>query len=304
MKNTLIIILSVLVVALAGYLFYDNLNKGLSVAEVKSELSDLKTDYEYIQKDLEMNLNSLKISNNIIFTQKKKIENILKKSNITETELEEAKRLMRSISMSVLQQYQTNVKYLEEEKQKLTLESDATEVQLDVLNKKIKNIELLKNEINTKYISEKNESAKKTKLLGYASNLSLSNFSLQGIKVRNSGKEVETNKASRINKIQVSFDINENKIAESGMKEFFLVVFTPDGNLATFQNGNPGSFALNGSKIPYSDRITFDYEKGKIQPIHFEWTNDDFKKGNYVIEVYENNPNMVKKIGGAIKKLE
>ncbi len=304
MKNTIIVILSVLLVGLAGFLVYDNLNEGMSKAEVQSELSDLKADYQYIQKDLEMNLNSLNISNNMIFTQRKKIENILKKSSITETELEEAKRLMRSISQSVLEQYKTNVKYLEEEKQKLTAESNATEIQLANLTTKIKNIELLKNEINTKYIYEKAESDKKTNLLSYASNLSLSNFTLQGIKVKNSGREIETDKASRINKIHVSFDINENKIADSGMKEFFLVVFTPDGNLATFENGTSGSFALNGSKIPYSDRISFDYTKGESKTISFEWKNEDFKKGNYVIEVYENNPKKVTKIGGAIKKLE
>lgn len=304
MKDKIIVVLSALVLGLAGYLIYDNLNRGMSEAEVKSELNDLKADYEYIQKDLEMNLNSLNISNSLIFAQKKKIDNILKKGEITEAELNEAKRLMRSISQSVLEEYQKNVKYLEEEKQKLTVEGDANELQLDALNTKIKNLELIKNELSTKYIYEKSESEKKTKLLGYASYLSLSNFVLQGVKVKNSGKEVETDKASRISKIQVSFDVNENKIADSGVKEFFLVVFTPDGKLATFQNGNSGSFALNGSKIPYSDRISFDYKKGEVKPISFEWVNDDFEKGNYVIEVYENSPKKITKIGGAIKKLE
>ncbi|MGC4127964.1 MAG: hypothetical protein QM564_00070 [Bergeyella sp.] len=304
MKNKIITALSALVVGLAGYLIYDNLNQGMSKAEMKSQINDLKSDYEFIQKDLEMNLSSLNISNKLIFAQKQKIENILKKSEITEVELEEAKRLMRSISQGVLEEYKNNVKFLEAEKQKLTMEGEANEILLEDLNGKIKHLEMLKSEVNTKYIYEKGESDKKTKLLGYASSLSLSNFTLQGVKVKNSGREIETDKASRVNRLDVSFDINENKIAESGTKEFFLVVFAPDGKLATFQNGTTGAFMLNDSKIQYSDKVSFDYTNGEVKTINFEWKNEDFQKGNYVIEVYENNPKKITKIGGAIKKLE
>ena len=83
MKEKIIIILSLLVLGLAGYLIYDNANKGMTKAEVQSELNDLKSEYEFIQKDMEVNLNSLNISNKLIFAQKKKIENILKKNEIS-----------------------------------------------------------------------------------------------------------------------------------------------------------------------------------------------------------------------------
>ena len=65
-------------------------------------------------------------------------------------------------------------------------------------------------ELDRKMKVRKIISKKKDELINYASKLSLSNFMLRSFKVRNSGKEVETDKASRIDHIKFSFDINDN----------------------------------------------------------------------------------------------
>jgi hypothetical protein len=41
---------------------------------------------------------------------------------------------------------------------------------------------------------------------------------LRSFKVRNSGKEVETDKASRIDRIKFSFDINDNILSKEWSK--------------------------------------------------------------------------------------
>ena len=182
-------------------------------------------------------------------------------------------------------------------------ESIAFDQKILSLTQKIDQLEIIKRSINKKYIVEKAESDKKTTLLSYARNLSLSNFNLKSVKVRSSGREVETTKASRIDKIRVSFDINENLLASSEKKILYIVVYRPDGSIATFDNVATGEFSVNGEKKQYSDKRVVDYVKNKINSVEFEWNSEDFVRGEYRIDVYENIDARFMKIGGATKEL-
>ena len=304
MQKKLIYILATLAALLIGFIVYTELFPRKSKEEVKKETNDLKKEYEFMKKDLELNLNIVNSSNTLIFAQKKRIEELLSKSELTEEELAEAKKLVRSISQGVLNEYQTQLQTSKSEAEKLNTENVQNKEYIESLNSRLNNMEVQKKEINTKYIFEKIESDRKSNLLSYASNLSLSNFILSGFKVRSSGKEVETDKASRIDKIKMSFDINDNLIAESGEKELYIVVYKPDGTLATFENRSSGTISVNNKNIQYSDKISVDYQKDITKNVEFEWLNDDFKKGSYTIEIYENNSKKISKIGGTIKKLE
>ena len=126
MKSKLIVVLSALVLSLSGFMLYDSLNNELSQAEIQEQFSDLKSDYEFIQKDLEVAVNDVNFSNKEIIAQKKRIETLLKKNNISQEELMEAKRIMRNISQTFIKNYQNKViilnnqvTTLDTEKQKL-----------------------------------------------------------------------------------------------------------------------------------------------------------------------------------------
>ena len=303
MKNIIIIILSLLVLGLSGFLIYDSATEGMSRAEAQKQLMNLKSDYKYIQRDLEYSIKKLNINSELIATQQQKIESLLRKNEITEAELNEAKNLMQEISIQILNEYAKRVEHLEQDKKHLEDESIAFDQKILSLTQKIDQLEIIKRSINKKYIVEKAESDKKTTLLSYARNLSLSNFNLKSVKVRSSGREVETTKASRIDKIRVSFDINENLLASSGKKILYIVVYRPDGSIATFDNVATGEFSVNGEKKQYSDKRVVDYVKNKINSVEFEWNSEDFVRGEYRIDVYENIDARFMKIGGATKEL-
>ncbi len=304
MQKKLIFILSFVSATLLGYIAYKNVVPKMSKSEVKKEVNDLKKDYEFMKKDLELNLNIVDSSNTLISAQKKRIEELLNKSVLTEDELAEAKELMHSISMNVIGEYKKQVNHLKSETQQIAIESSKNKEQIVNLSDKIKDLEAQKKEISVRYVYEKNESERKSNLLSYASNLSLSNFLLSGYRVKSNGKEIETDRASRIDKVKMSFDINETLITNSGKKELYFAVHKPDGSLAVFENRTPGIIKVDGKPVRYSDKVYIDYVKGETQKVEFEWKNEDFKKGNYAIDIYENNSKKISKIGGTIKKLE
>ncbi len=304
MKTKLIVILSTLVLGLSGFMLYDSLNNELSQAEIQEQFSDLKSDYEFIQKDLEVAVNDANFSNKEIIAQKKRIETLLKKNNISQEELMEAKKIMRNISQTFIKNYQNKlivlnnqVTTLDTEKQKLREENEKVTTEVVVLKDKV-------SELDRKIENEKVISKKKDELINYASKLSLSNFILRSFKVRNSGKEVETDKASRIDRIKFSFDINENILSKDGQKVLYMLIKKPSGEIATFSNKTSGVFNYNNRKMLYSDKTTLNYQKGQDQKLEFVWDNEDFSRGDYIMEVYEQMPNNTVMIGKVTKTLE
>lgn len=304
MKSKLIVVLSTLVLGLSGFMLYDSLNNELSQAEIQEQFSDLKSDYEFIQKDLEVAVNDANFSNKEIIAQKKRIETLLRKNNISQEELMEAKKIMRNISQTFIKNYQNKlivlnnqVTTLDTEKQKLREENEKVTTEVVVLKDKV-------SELDRKIENEKVISKKKDELINYASKLSLSNFILRSFKVRNSGKEVETDKASRIDRIKFSFDINENILSKDGQKVLYMLIKKPSGEIATFSNKTSGVFNYNNRKMLYSDKTTLNYQKGQDQKLEFVWDNEDFSRGDYIMEVYEQMPTNTVLIGKVTKTLE
>ena len=305
MQNKTIIALSILVLCLTGYLFYDSLKSGeMSHAQVQTEFNDLKTDYEVLQRDMEKSMNNIAVSNKVIETQQKKIENLLRKNAITEEELTEAKKLMREISQGVLEEYQRRVSALQEEKANLITDKQEEAKALNELQAKLKNLENSNKIITAKYDAEKLASLRKDNLLAYASKLSVSNFVLKGFKVRSSGREIETDRAWRIDRLNIHFDILENKVSETGRKQLFIVGKNPDGTIMDFNDKPSGNFMFEGQNISYSDHVFVDYIQGKPKTVELIWNSEDFKKGDYILEVYEKNSGIITLVGKATKKLE
>ena len=114
MKTKIIIVLSVLVIGLSGILLYESLNTEMSEIEIRQQFSHLKDEYKQIEKDLDMAINDLEINNQEIIAQKEKIGRLIRKNNITEEELNQAKKMMKNLSEVVLKSYKSKVRNLEE----------------------------------------------------------------------------------------------------------------------------------------------------------------------------------------------
>lgn len=303
MKTKIIIVLSVLVIGLSGILLYESLNTKMSEIEIRQQFSHLKDEYKQIEKDLDMAINDLEINNQEIIAQKEKIGRLIRKNNITEEELNQAKKMMKNLSEVVLKSYKSKVRNLEEKEGGLVKEKESLAQQILKIQKKVE-------EINERYNKEKRSSKMKEHIIrekeeqiNYASRLILSNFILNGFKVRNSGKEIQTDKASRIDRIKVSFDIVPNKLVESGIKKIYTIIKKPSGEIVTFVNQDTGEFIFENKRMKYSDELKFSYISGEEKTLEFTWDNEDFERGDYVMEVYEKTKNEIVLIGKAIKSL-
>jgi len=75
------------------------------------------------------------------------------------------------------------------------------------------------------------------------------------------------------------------------------------GGIAQAVGKSDENNSINGEKKQYSDKRVVNYVKNKINSVEFEWNSEDFVRGEYRIDVYENIDVRFMKIGGATKEL-
>lgn len=119
--------------------------------------------------------------------------------------------------------------------------------------------------------------------------LHASNMRLEPIRKKRNGKEKETSKAKKVDVIRLIFDIDENRIAESGSKQLFLRVIAPDGSvMSNPRNGSGKMTTSKGDQISFS--IMREVSLVKEQPVKnvtVDWQQEgDYQKGTYTVEVY------------------
>ena len=108
---------------------------------------------------------------------------------------------------------------------------------------------------------------------------------VQALKYRNSGKEVETVKASKVINIRTTFNIEYNPIAEKGPKTIYLRFLSPDNNLLVNTN-RIQNFVAEKGELKYSISKQFHYENKEL-PFSIDFKRrDPLKEGEYIAEVY------------------
>lgn len=233
--------------------------------------------------------NEMKINNDIkdsiisekdldIAEKKTKINMLMSKVNLTEADLREAKSLITSLKVDI-EDYKTKTASLEEEKARLKIENTVIAQQRDKLKKELDSSKSL--------IKEKNE------LIELGSTLVASNFYVKAINDKG-GKEKETTTARKVDKLNISFDLEPNKIISSGKKMLYIVVTGPDGKVVMIDDANSGITTTHeGISMNYTHYVEVDYKKNTKQTIDFNWKSpNNFIKGNYRIDVYNNGFNI------------
>jgi len=130
----------------------------------------------------------------------------------------------------------------------------------------------------------------KENVIDIGSTLHASNFNIIGVNEKSNGKEKVTSTAKRVDKLRISFDLDENMITQSGQKELYIVITGPDGNAIALDEQGSGKFnTRDGEEKTFTQKLDINYIQNKKQTVSFDWKqNANFESGNYKIEVYNN----------------
>ncbi|MDP4131601.1 MAG: hypothetical protein Q8918_05920 [Bacteroidota bacterium] len=299
-KNLVIGLLAAGFLGTWGYLLWNNnkqeqvqQNQQTQIAKVTDEKGTLQKNFD----DALVRLDSLTGTNNRLNTQltgansdiakkKAEIRSILGKRNATQAELNRAKSLINDLNGKI-SDLQKQVADLTTANTQLT--SDKTQLTADK--------EKLTSDLQTT-TTAKEDLEKKVDI---ASTLNASNISVTPVHDRKNGKEKVTTTAKRVDKLIISFDVN-NRIAQNGQTDVYVCITGPDGKPISVPALGSGTFASRdeGDKI-FTAKVPVDIEAGKSKSVQFAWKqNSEFQKGSYKIEIYHNGF----KIGEAVRELK
>lgn len=303
-NNLRSILTGVLVAALLGtwgYIIWDKNNTKETIAQKETVIASTSTQRDELQKELAdatMRYDMLKTSNSKkdsaitaqdrdIAAKRQEIQRLLNKTNATQQELSQARILIASLNGDI-STYKVQVEILQGKNMVLTQEKRAITADRDRVTRDFDSA--------TTIIKAKED------IIDVGSTLHASNFSIAGITEKSGGKEKLTSTAKRVDKLRISFDLDENMIAQAGNKEIFVVITAPDGTPVAVEALGSGKFnTREGQEKIYTQKLDVNYVPNKKQTITFDWKqNTVFATGNYKIEVYNNGF----KVGEALKPLK
>ena len=216
---------------------------------------------------------------------KSEINSILKKKNATQAELAKAKDLITQLNAKIENLEADNARLTGENQQLTSANTQLTEEKTT-----------LQQNLQTT-TAEKDELAS---TVDVASTFSASNFQISPIHEKKNGKEKTTSTAKRVDKLVVSFDV-ENRIAKSGPADMYVIVTAPDGKVISDPSMNSGTFTTrNEGDKTFTSKVTVDYEQGTRKAMSVPIRQNDFQTGDYKIEVYHNGF----KVGEGVKTLK
>lgn len=139
---------------------------------------------------------------------------------------------------------------------------------------------------NAKIQAEKAILAKKTEM---GSVVKVAQLSIQGFKVRESGKEKERTHAKNIDRLKFCFKAVDNQVVDPGSETFYLRIIDPTGVAIATQSSGGGVLKLkDGKEVQYTTtkQIEFKNEGEDVCAIWDAKGNTNLSKGKYTLEVY------------------
>ncbi|MEO6490376.1 MAG: hypothetical protein ABIO04_10585 [Ferruginibacter sp.] len=288
-RSILTIVLVVALLGTWGYIIWDknktkerdtqnqNLIASTSVQrdELQKELEDATMRYDVLKTSNSKKDSAISAKDREIDEKKARIQTLLSSANATQAQLKEARGLISSLKGDI-EGYKQQIEVLKGENVQLTHDKELVTEE--------------RNRAQHEYDSAQSVIKGKEDIINVGSTLHASNFNIVGINEKNRGKEKETSTAKRVDKLRISFDLDENLIAESGKKDIYICITAPDGTPVAVDALGSGKFSTReGQEKIYTQKIEVNYTQNKRQNVSFDWKqNSNFNTGNYKIEVYNN----------------
>jgi hypothetical protein len=158
--------------------------------------------------------------------------------------------------------------------------------QSKVLFEENKNLKTQKNTLSdsiNKIVETKEQLAKQ---VATASVLKAENINVLGITEKGKEKDGGEYKAKQLDKIKVSFNLAENKVAKIEGKEILLCISDPNGNPVYDVSNGSGTFIYQDKEMFYTAKqdILFDNTNQKIEFLYDK--GSDYEKGTYKVDIY------------------
>jgi len=271
--KAIIAILAILLVGSLVYIFKltsDAKTLETTIVDTKSEKESVLKDLEALKTSYDEAIAENTTMSDELIAEREKVAKLiveLKNSKGDNASLRKYKDQYKALEQKMRNLMQ-EVEVLKAQNQTLTTNLDSTKVVLEDSKK-----------YNQVLVGQNEELAKTVEK---GQKLTVTNLKTAAYKQRSSGKQIETDKASRADLLQISFTIAENKIAKSGDKVYYVQVIDAKNNVL----GDKATVSFGDTSLTYSFTTTVKYENKTVE-VKEQLPGKDFAKGTYFVNVFD-----------------
>ena len=244
---------------------------------LQTELDSLEAQIEQVNAGKAKMTDAMKVQTDSLRAKINVLRTELKKGKLTVAELAEAQENVKQLRYFVTK-YTADIEELKKQNTSLTAERDTLKTTIKTVNKK------------DSTLSKQNQDLGAKVKVGSA--IKLATADIVAYKIRGSGKEIDTKRASPAKKIKINFTVASNDIAEKSLHDIYIRIVDPTGNLIT--GTDAGNFSADGQDLQYTYKTSIEFKNdGSVYTI--DWVNPvAFQKGDYTVLLYADGYTMGK----------
>ncbi|WP_396152246.1 hypothetical protein [Flavobacterium sp.] len=199
-------------------------------------------------------------------------------------------------SVAELSKYKTQYVKLKREMDNLIAENNVLKANNSKLTKNLDstNVVLTNAKTANDTLAAKNENLSKT--VEKAQRLSVLNLTTLAVKQKSSGKQINTDKASKADVLKIGFTIAENQVAKTGDRTYYVQVIDSKNNVL----GEKKTETFGTTYLPYSFQKTIKYENKTVQ-VQEDLSVKNISAGTYFVNVFDKKGELVSKSSFQLK---
>ncbi|WP_297518319.1 hypothetical protein [Flavobacterium sp.] len=275
-NSSLKAIILILALLLLGSLFYifklttDTQNLETKVTAVSTEKDNVIKDLQSLKATYDAAIAENTSMSDELIAEREKVVQLM-------AQLEKAKG-----DAGALKKYKDQFKVLEAKMKTLMMEVETLKGENQKLAKNLDStaVVLQDSKNYNQVLVGQNEQLSKT--VEKASKLSVLNLKTAAYKQKNSGKQIETDKASRADILKISFTIAENAVAKSGDKNYYVQIIDSKSNVL----GDKETVSYGSQSLTYSFIAKVKYEN-KTVDVSQDLPGKSFEKGTYFVNIFD-----------------
>ena len=139
---------------------------------------------------------------------------------------------------------------------------------------------------NTTLTRQKEELTNK---VNQAATMRIFNYKAKAVRFKGSGKESDTDRASRAERIRIDFNVAANELIEPGTKLFYVRIADPKRAIISKGTGDEYSFKSNGETLQFTEKVRVNYDgtETAVRAYYVKPDAYELMPGTYFVDVYE-----------------
>ena len=134
-----------------------------------------------------------------------------------------------------------------------------------------------------------------TNKVNQAATMRISNYKAKAVRFKGSGKESDTDRASRTERIRIDFNVAANELIEPGTKLFYVRIADPKRAIISKGTGDEYSFKSNGETLQFTEKVRVNYDgtETAVRAYYVKPDAYELMPGTYFIDVYEQGGKLI-----------